>query len=143
HQNAGDAASDVRRIDPPTYAAIHRAVLSGLLSLVAQREEKRDYRGVGGALMTLFPGSALTEQPPPWVMVAELMETSRVFAMTCGRIQAAWVEAAAPHLVRRTQDAAFFDPASGRVLCLERVNLGTLTLAADRRVPLAPYDRLA
>ncbi|MCC5861721.1 MAG: ATP-dependent RNA helicase HrpA, partial [Gammaproteobacteria bacterium] len=122
------------------YAAIHRALLAGLVSLVARRDQGRHYLGARGSRLQLFPGSALRTRPPGWIMAAELIETSRVYAATVARVTPAWIEAAAGPLVRRRHEGAFFDAGSGRVLCHEQASLWGLTLAAGRRVPLAPHD---
>jgi len=120
--------------------AVHRALLSGLLGLVARRDRGRSYLGARDTRLTLFPGSALAPRPPPWLMAAEIIETSRVYAATAAKVSPGWIEAAAPHLVRRSHDAAWFDAGSGRVMCHERVVLWGLVLASGRRVPLAGHD---
>lgn len=125
------------------YPAIHRSLLAGLLSLVARRDRDRHYEGARGSRLQLFPGSALRSRPPGWIMTAELIETSRVYAATAARITPGWIEAAAGPLLRRRHDAAFFDARSGRVLCHEQVSLWGLTLSTGRRVPLAPHDPAA
>ncbi len=122
---------------------IHRALLTGLLSLVARRDERREYRGARDTRVTLFPGSGLVQKPPPWLMAAGFMQTSRTFAMTAARVRPGWIEAAAAHLVRRTHGAPWFDRAQGRVMCEERVTLWGLELVAGRTVALAPHDRAA
>ena len=120
--------------------AVHRALLSGLLGLVGRRERGRSYLGARDTRLSLFPGSALAARPPAWLMAAEIIETSRVYAATAAKVSPGWIEAAAPHLVRRSHDAAWFDAASGRVMCHERVVLWGLVLASGRRVPLAGHD---
>ncbi len=125
------------------HAAIHRALLAGLVSLVARRDQGRHYLGARGSRLQLFPGSALRSRPPGWIMAAELIQTSSVYAATAARVTPGWIEAAAGRLVRRRHEGAFFDPRSGRVLCHEQVSVWGLMLSAGRRVPLAPHDPAA
>ena len=85
---------------PAEPAAVHRALLSGLLSHVGVKDAQgREYLGARGARFAIFPGSALARKPPAWVMVAELVETSRLWGRDAARIDPKWVEPLAEHLV--------------------------------------------
>src|SRR4029453_5361608 len=82
---------------------IHTALLAGLLSHIGLKQgTPRTARGARGPRFTIFPGSALARKPPQWVMAAELVETSRLWAREVARIEPEWVEPLAAHLVRRT-----------------------------------------
>src|SRR5690606_19178091 len=90
--------------DPSTDAdSIHRSLLAGLLSRLGMRDrEKRDYQGSRGQRFIIFPGSALAKKTPEFVMAAELVETSRLFARTVAAIDPAWAEKIAGDLAKRT-----------------------------------------
>jgi ATP-dependent helicase HrpA len=120
---------------------VHRALLAGLLSHIGLKEgDGRDYLGARGVRFVLWPGSALARKPPRWVMAAELVETSRLFARTVARIEPQWVEAAAPHLVVRTYSEPSWDAERGAVMAFERVTLYGVPLVARRRVGYAQVD---
>jgi ATP-dependent helicase HrpA len=126
----------VRRNQTPAGADdIHVALLSGLLSHVGIRNEaRRDYLGARGARFALWPGSALARRPPPWVMVSELVETTRLWGRTAARIDPAWIEPLAPHLVRRTQGEPRWSRRRASAVATERVTLYGLPIVADRTV---------
>jgi len=149
----------------PRYAAIHRALLTGLWGHVLQREERNLYRAAGGRQVMVFPGSALFARPvpgasgrrgvskpgetapdrtgqPEWLMAGEIVETSRPFARTVAAIDPEWVIELAPHLVRTTHDLARWDAAAGRVLARERVLLRGLVLR-ERTVDFGRVDPTA
>jgi ATP-dependent helicase HrpA len=120
---------------------LHRALLSGLLSHVGLREgEGRDYLGARGAKFAVWPGSALAKKPPTWVMAAELVETSRLWGRTVGRIEPEWAEALAPHLVKRTYSEPRWSARRGSVVADERVTLYGVPLVAARTVGYGRID---
>ena len=86
---------------PGQYEPIHRALLAGLLSQVAQRKEQAEYLGANGTKLHIHPGSGQFRAKPPWIVCAEQVETTKVYARTVARIDPAWVEAVGGHLVRR------------------------------------------
>ncbi len=115
---------------------VHRSLLVGLLSYLGSWDEtKRDYEGARGTHFTIWPGSGVSGHPA-WVMTAELVETSRLFARTVARIRPEWVEPAARGLVKRSYSEPFWSVAKGAAMVRERVTLYGLTLAADREVLL-------
>ena len=119
---------------------VHQAVLAGLLSHVGMREgERRDYRGARGSAFVIAPGSGLARRPPPWVMAAELVETSRLFARRVAAIQPAWAEELAEHLVRRSYGEPRWDARAGRAVTTETVTLYGLPIVAGRTVG---FDRI-
>ena len=128
-------------IDAPRYAALHRAVLAGLLSNVGFRMEEGDgYQGARGIRFHLHPGSGLARKGAKWVLAAELVETSRLYARCAAKIEPEWVEDVAGERVTRD----YFDPAwdekRGEVVASERVSLYGLTLVARRRVSFGAID---
>lgn len=115
---------------------VHRSLLVGLLSYLGSWDEtKRDYKGARGTHFTIWPGSGVSGHPA-WVMTAELVETSRLFARTVARIRPEWVEPAARGLLKRSYSEPFWSVAKGAAMVRERVTLYGLTLAADREVLL-------
>lgn len=122
-----------------TSETIARALLCGLLSQLGMRTEKQDYLGARGLKFQIFPGSALFKRQPPWLMAAEIVETSRVYARTVAALDPAWVEAEATHLLRRQHEAPRWQRRRGRVMVSERVTLYGLPIIEGRQVP---FDRI-
>ncbi len=120
---------------------VHRAVLAGLLSHIGVRQgDRRDYRGARQAEFVIAPGSALTRRPPEWVMAAELVETSRLFARRVAGIDPAWAESAGAHLVKRSYGEPRWDADGGRAVVTESVTLYGLPLVTDRVLGLDRVD---
>lgn len=119
------------------YDQLHRSLLVGLLSNVGTWDQpKNSYLGARGTRFTLWPGSGLAKGHPAWVMAAELVETSRLFARTVAQIRVEWVEEAARHLVSRSYSEPYWSRAKGAAMIKEKVSLYGLVLAADRSVLL-------
>jgi ATP-dependent helicase HrpA len=120
---------------------VHRSLLAGLLSHLGVRdEEKNGYLGARGAKFAVFPGSALFRKPPRWVMAAELVETSRLWARVVARVEPEWAESLAGHLVLRTYSEPRWDADRGAVIADEKVTLYGLPIIASRRVDYGPID---
>nr|WP_090340526.1 ATP-dependent RNA helicase HrpA [Mycolicibacterium malmesburyense]CRL69886.1 ATP-dependent helicase HrpA [Mycolicibacterium malmesburyense] len=125
-------SSDPEPADP---AAVHAALLAGLLSHIGLRDgEGRDYQGARNAKFVLAPGSVLTKRPPRWIVVADLVETSRLFGRIGARIQPETVERIAGDLVQRTYSEPHWDARRGAVMAYERVTLYGLPLVPRRPV---------
>ncbi|WP_460968658.1 ATP-dependent RNA helicase HrpA [Pedococcus soli] len=117
---------------------IHQAVLAGLLSHVGLRDEaKRDYLGARGARFGISPGSTLFRRQPTFVMSAELVETTRLWARTNARIDPVWAERLAPHLVKRSYSEPRWSRKQGAAQATERVTLYGVPLVAARTVSYA------
>ncbi|MEX0658977.1 MAG: ATP-dependent RNA helicase HrpA [Egibacteraceae bacterium] len=126
---------------PAEDAVVHRSLLAGLLSHVGLYQEAgRRYRGARGLEFSLWPGSALAGTAPAWVMAGELVETSRLWARTVARIDPAWVEEAAAHLVTRTYGESRWSARRGAAVIDEKVTLYGLPLVTDRTVAAGPVD---
>ena len=124
--------------DTPDADAIHQSLLVGLLSNLGNYDERRrEYAGARATHFTIWPGSGLRRKQYDWVMAAELVETSRLFARTVARIQPQWVEQAAKHLVKVTYGEPYWSTKKGAAMVNQRVLLYGLTLVADRPVTLA------
>ncbi|HEX8498438.1 MAG TPA: ATP-dependent RNA helicase HrpA, partial [Actinomycetales bacterium] len=120
---------------------LHRALLSGLLSHIGLRDAAtRDYLGARGARFAAWPGSALAKKPPTWVMAAELVETSRLWGRTLGRIDPEWAERLAPHLVRRSYSEPHWSSRRGSAMASEKVLLYGVPLVAARPVAYGSID---
>jgi ATP-dependent helicase HrpA len=126
--------------EPADYRAIHGALLTGLVGNVARLNEEREYAGAWNNRFVLFPGSALAKKPPQWIMAAALIETQRLYAHTCARIEPEWIEKAAGHLVKRSYYDPFWDERGRRVMAYERVTLYGLVINPRRRVDYTRVD---
>jgi ATP-dependent helicase HrpA len=127
--------------EPADAVQVHAALLAGLLSHVGmRREEANEYLGARNSRFLLAPGSSLSKRPPRWVMVAELVETSRLYGRTAARIQPEVVERVAGDRVQRTYSEPHWDAKRGEVMAYERVTLYGLPLAARRRVGYARVE---
>jgi ATP-dependent helicase HrpA len=124
------------------YDAIHRALLAGLLGNVGtkSRTDEHEYLAARGKKFHLFPGSALFRKRPPWVMAAELAETTRLYARTVARIDPQWIERVGDHLVQRTYNEPHWQMETAHVVAYERVTLHGLVIVARRRVHYGPID---
>jgi len=131
--------SSVRPEKAEGYRAIHRALLSGLLGNVGMRDEEGAYTGARGIKFWIHPGS-WTRKPGKWIVAAELVETTRLFARTVAAIEPRWLEEIGAHLVRRTRSDPHWEKGRGEVMALERGTLYGLPVYVNRRVPFAPYD---
>ncbi|MFT4229259.1 MAG: ATP-dependent RNA helicase HrpA, partial [Microbacterium sp.] len=130
--------------------AIHKAILSGLLSHLGVRDERvkasdpkrpADYVGARGARFSIFPGSALRKRRPHAVMAAELVETSRLFARTVAAIDPAWAEPLAGDLAKRQLSDPHWSKDAGAAVAAEKVTLFGVEIVPRRRVQLARIDR--
>src|SRR4051794_22099611 len=139
-RRAARSAQIPRNQTPAEPDEVHRALLAGLLSHVGLRDAGgRDFTGARGARFGLWPGSELARRPPSWVVVAELVETSRLWGRTAARIDPAWIEPIAGHLVRRAYSEPRWDRRRGSVVATERVTLYGLPVGEGRT---APYGRI-
>jgi len=126
---------------PAPPQRIHQALLSGLLSHVGVKDaEKGDYLGARGARFAVFPGSTLFRRTPRWVTAAELVETNRLWARVCARIEPEWLEPLAGHLVRRSYSEPHWDAGRGAVMAYERVTLYGIPIVTRRLVNYGRVD---
>ncbi|MEV5509001.1 ATP-dependent RNA helicase HrpA [Streptomyces orinoci] len=120
---------------------IHQSLLAGLLSHIGLKDtEKNEYLGARSAKFAVFPGSALFKKPPRWVMSAELVETSRLWARVNARIEPEWIEPLAQHLVKRTYSEPHWEQKQAAVLAYERVTLYGVPIVAQRKVNYGRID---
>jgi ATP-dependent helicase HrpA len=133
--------------DNPDADGIHQALLSGLLShigLLEERERKergpREYLGARGARFAIFPGSGLHRRNPQYLMAAELVETSRLWARQNAAIKPEWAERLAGDLVKRTYSEPHWSKKRASVMAYERVTLYGVPLVVDRPVAFGKVD---
>jgi ATP-dependent helicase HrpA len=154
---SGDLKAGAAKIDAD---AIHRSLLSGLLSRIGLRDERalastrgrsagappppgrpaKEYLGARNTRFAIFPGSGLAKKAPPAVMAAELVETSRLFARTVASIDPAWAEALAGDLVKRSYGEPRWEKKQGSAVADEKVTLYGVPIVPKRRVQLARID---
>ncbi|MEZ5571561.1 MAG: ATP-dependent RNA helicase HrpA [Halioglobus sp.] len=122
------------------YQGVHRALLSGLLSNIAQHHEARDYLGSRNRKLQIFPGSSQARKSPKWLVAAEIVETSRVFAREVGAIEPEWALGINPELLKHHYYEPRWQSRRGQVVASERISLYGLTLADKRTVHYGPID---
>ncbi|MBZ4318035.1 ATP-dependent RNA helicase HrpA [Streptomyces huiliensis] len=131
HLNEEDAAPE----------RVHQSLLAGLLSHLGLKDtEKNEYLGARSAKFAVFPGSALFKKPPRWIMSAELVETSRLWARVNARIEPEWIEPLAQHLVKRTYSEPHWEQKQAAVMAYERVTLYGVPIVAQRKVNYGRID---
>ena len=121
--------------------AVHRALLPGLLSRVGMwHPEQRVYLGARQTRFQLHPSSVLARKPPAWIVAAELVETSQLFARNAARIDPAWLEAAGGALCKRSYGDPGWAEKPAQVMAREQLTLYGLPIVRDRRVHYGPVD---
>jgi ATP-dependent helicase HrpA len=146
YAQVADRAADlgvVAQRQPASYSGVHRSLLAGFCTMVGARGEDGEYLGTRGIRFHIFPGSPLARRRPRWVMAANIVETSRVFARRVAEVEPQWVEAAASHLLKREYLEPDWDEEREEVAARERISFLGLTLSANRVVnygPIAPEE---
>ncbi|HJV07895.1 MAG TPA: ATP-dependent RNA helicase HrpA [Chromobacteriaceae bacterium] len=141
--SAQQAMSEKKRqqLNAVAYEGLHKALITGLIGNLGMKSlEGDDYLGTRGLHFHIFPGSGLKKAKPKWLVAAELMETSKLYARCVGKIEPEWVEKLAPHLVKYHYFDPHWDKARGEVVASERVTLFSLPLIPRRPVS---YGRIA
>lgn len=123
-----------------SYEAVHKAILAGFLSHVGQKTEESDYNGARNRKFMLFPGSGIFKKRPKWVVSAELVETSRLYARTNAKISPEWLEPLAKHLVKRKYLEPHWSSKQGQVKAFEQVTLFGLVIVPRRAVGYGKID---
>ena len=138
--------------DAKQQASIHQALLSGMLSVVGLRDDDdshsgkgkksgpKSYLGARARRFHIFPGSALVKAGPRWIMAAELVETSRVFARVCAAIKPEWLEQQAAHILKHRYFDPFWDEHRGQVMGYVQSTLYGLPIVERREIHYAPHD---
>jgi ATP-dependent helicase HrpA len=129
-------------LDPENllYQAIHKSILSGFLSNIAEKKEKNLYRATQNREAMVFPGSGLFGKAGRWIVAAEMVQTSRLFARTVAGIESGWLEELAGELCRRTYLNPRWEKNQGAVMADEQVSLFGLIIIAQRPVAYGPLS---
>jgi ATP-dependent helicase HrpA len=126
---------------PATYEAVHKALLTGLLGHIGLKsEEEPHYRGAREIKFFLHPGSSLVKKAGRWIVAAEIVDTSRLFARCVAKIEPEWLEQVGAHLIRRHVFDPHWEKGTGQVVAWERITLHVLLLHAKRRIHYGPMD---
>nr|WP_208604771.1 ATP-dependent RNA helicase HrpA [Vibrio injensis] len=126
---------------PANYDRLHSAILVGLLSHIGSKDaEKNEYQGARNARFNIFPASGLFKKQPKWVMSAELVETSKLWARIVAKIQPEWIEPLAKHLIKRSYSEPHWSKKSAAVMAYEKVTLYGVPIVAKRAVNYGAID---
>ena len=125
------------------YAAIHKAILAGLLSQLGLKDKDGEYQGARNTRFAIFPGSPLSKSKPQWIMAAELVETSKLYARQVAVIEPEWAESLAGNLLKHSYSDPIWRKRRGEVVAKQRTSLYGLTLQAERFVSYSHIDPIA
>ncbi|MGW2282014.1 ATP-dependent RNA helicase HrpA [Streptomyces sp. NPDC001770] len=124
--------------------AVHTSLLAGLLSHIGLKDtEKNEYLGARSAKFAIFPGSSLFKKQPRFVMSAELVETSRLWARVNAKVEPEWIEPVAQHLLKRTYSEPHWEKDQAAVMAYERVTLYGVPIIAQRKINFGRIDQEA
>ncbi|NBA97917.1 ATP-dependent RNA helicase HrpA [Pseudomonas sp. R5(2019)] len=126
--------------DPADYPKLHKAVLSGLLSQIGQKTEDGDYLGARQRRFWIHPSSGLGKKRPQWLMTAELVETTKLYARMVARIEPDWIEPLAGHLIKKNHFEPHWEKKRGQVVAYEQVTLYGLIVVGRRPVHFGPIE---
>ena len=129
-----------RAVDKARYAAIHKAVASGYLSNIAVHKDRNIYTAAKSREVMVFPGSTLFGKNASWIVAAEMVKTSRLYARTAARVSPEWLEGLGGELCRYSYSGARWDKKRGEVTADEKVTLFGLEIVAGRTVPYGRVD---
>ncbi len=128
------------KAEPAEYPVIHKSLLAGLLSHIGFKQEKGEYLGARNRRFKIFPGSGVFKKAPKWVMAAELLETSQLFAHQVARIEPEWIEPLAKHLVKRSWMEPHWEKKRAQVVATEQVSLFGVIIVPRRTVNYGSID---
>ncbi|MGE6661847.1 ATP-dependent RNA helicase HrpA [Pseudomonas sp. NPDC077408] len=123
-----------------SYAAVHKAILSGLLSQVGHKTEEGDFLGARQRRFWVHPSSVIGRKKPNWIMAAELVETTKLFARMVAKIEPDWIEPLAKHLIKTNHFEPHWEKKRGQVVAFEQVTLYGMIVVARRPVHFGPID---
>src|SRR5690606_17145351 len=122
------------------YAAVHKAILAGLLSQIGQKTEDGDFLGARQRRFWVHPSSVIGRKKPQWLMAAELVETTKLFARMVAKIEPDWIEPLAGHLIKKNHFEPHWEKKRGQVVAFEQVTLYGLIVVGKRPVHYGPID---
>jgi len=137
---AETSAFPEKSVNDPRYAAIHRSILSGYLSHIAQKKDKKSFTGVKGKEVFIFPASGLFQKSGKWIVAAEYIETSKLYCRTVAHIEPEWLEKLGGHLCKRTYMDPHWDRDKGEVKAFMQVSLFGLIIIPRRLVSYGNID---
>ncbi|MEO1924406.1 MAG: ATP-dependent RNA helicase HrpA [Gammaproteobacteria bacterium] len=120
--------------EPATYQNVHCAILTGMPSHVAFLSDKHEYTGARDIKLNIFPASAQFNNKPKWIVAADLVETSRLYARNVAKIESNWLISSAKHLLKYDYSGAHWESKSSSVVALQKISLYGMTLVAGKRV---------
>ncbi len=123
-----------------SYAAVHKAILAGLLSQVGHKTEEGDFLGARQRRFWVHPSSVIGRKKPNWIMAAELVETTKLFARMVAKIEPDWIEPLAKHLIKTNHFEPHWEKKRGQVVAFEQVTLYGMIVVARRPVHFGPID---
>jgi ATP-dependent helicase HrpA len=126
--------------DAGQYARVHRALLAGLLGNLGVRTEEGNYLGARGIKFWVHPGSGLGKKAPRWIVAAELMETTRLYARCIAGVEPEWLETIGAHLVKRSHGDPHWEKHRAEVVAIERGTVYGLPVYVNRRVSYGRID---
>jgi len=127
--------------DNASYEAIHKSLISGLLSNLGFQHERNEYLGARNRRFKIFPGSGQFKRNPKWLVAAELLETSALYAHTVAKIEPHWIEPLAKHLIKRSYLEPHWEKKRAQVVAQEQVRLYGLTIVQARTVHYGTIDK--
>ncbi|MDO9617342.1 MAG: ATP-dependent RNA helicase HrpA [Pseudomonas sp.] len=122
------------------YAAVHKAILAGLLSQIGQKTEDGDYLGARQRRFWVHPSSVIGRKKPTWLMAAELVETTKLFARMVAKIEPDWIEPLAGHLIKKNHLEPHWEKKRGQVVAFEQISLYGLIVVGRRPVHFGPIE---
>ncbi|WP_122709857.1 ATP-dependent RNA helicase HrpA [Pseudomonas viridiflava] len=126
--------------EPADYPKFHKAILSGLLSQIGQKADEGDYLGARQRRFWIHPSSGLGKKRPQWLMTAELVETTKLYARMVAKIDADWIEPLAGHLIKKNHFEPHWEKKRGQVVAFEQITLFGLIVVGRRPVHFGPVD---
>ncbi len=126
--------------EPADYPRLHKAILSGLLSQIGQKTEDGDYLGARQRRFWVHPSSGLGKKRPQWLMTAELVETTKLYARMVAKIEPDWIEPLAGHLIKKNHFEPHWEKKRGQVVAFEQVTLYGMIVVGRRPVHYGPID---
>jgi len=120
--------------EPASYQNIHCAILTGMPSHVAFLSDTHEYTGARDIKLNIFPASGQFNNKPKWIVAADLVETSRLYARNVAKIDSNWLINTASHLLKYDYSDAHWESKSARVVALQKISLYGMTLVAGKRV---------
>lgn len=126
--------------EPARYEEIHRAILAGLLSHVATKDDQKGYNGARNRVMNIFPGSTLIKRKPKWIVCAEIVETQKVYGRTVARVEPDWVEQVGESQLKRSYSEPHWEKKQACTVAFEQTSLFGLIVNPRKRVNYSNID---